>query len=537
MPVTVRRAAPALIAGLALLLSACSGASSGDSAAGTAGASPKDGGTLTFALQSAPQSANPRAFLDTAAGYVNRQLFDSLVSQDPATGEIVPWLATSWKVNADATEFTFRLRNGVTFSDGTQLTAEVVKENFDDMVANRAKLNPSILPVLAAFSGAKAIDKSTVTLSFSRPNAPFLVEAAGTGLSLVAPATLALPWDQRVDQVVGSGPFVLDAFASGQVTLSRREGYKWGAGQRGDTAAAHLDKVVFKVIPESSVRTGSLRSGQILAVSDVPPGDIKSARDGGLHIINRSNPGLVWGLVPISARSPLDDVRVRRALALAVDRTEVRDAVLSPEFAPATSPLAATTPGYTDLGASVGHDLTEAGKLLDAAGWTRGDGGVRRKDGRRLSLVVGWFRGYSANQKTLELIKAQLAEAGVDLRLREQTGVQILEGLKKTAFDLFWTNGTKADGDVLRASFSGAPPNYYRIDDPTLEKLLQKQVATGDPEARRKVLAQAQKRIVDQGVYIPVFEQTSVLAANRKVHGLELGAGAGLSPLTGVWLS
>ncbi|MFD4693975.1 ABC transporter substrate-binding protein [Streptomyces sp. NPDC058463] len=530
------RSTLALAAGLTVLLTACGGtddAASGDAA----NSAPKKGGTLTLALQQSPQSANPRAFTDTGAVYVNRQLFDSLVNQDPETGKIVPWLAKSWEINKDATEFTFHLREGVTFSDGTPLTAEVVKANFDDLVANKAKVNPSIAPTVSAFTEASVVDPATVTVSFSKPNAPFLVAASQTGLSLVAPATLKLPWDKRVDNVIGSGPFVLDTFAPGQVTLSKRKGYDWSPGSVRHTGDAYLDKVVFKVVPEASVRTGSLESGQVQAVSDVPPGDIASVRDNGLKLVTRPNPGLVWGLVPISARKPLDDVRVRKAIALSVDRTEVRDAVLSPDFKPATSVLASTTPGYTDLGSVVKHDPTEAGKLLDTAGWTRSGDGVRAKDGKKLSLVVGWFPGYTASQKTLELIKAQLAENGIELKLLQQTGLQILDGLKQEKYDFFWTNGTQADGDVLRTSFSGAPPNYYRINDTTLEPLLQEQVATGDPAARNKILAQAQRRIVEEVVYLPVFEQTTVVATGKQVHGLTLGAGAGLNPLTPVWLS
>ncbi|MGW0784337.1 ABC transporter substrate-binding protein [Streptomyces sp. NPDC002913] len=534
----VRRLRSALVVttSLAVLLTACGGGADeeqGDAANGT----PRKGGTLTLALSQAPQSANPRAFTDTGAVYVNRQLFDSLVGQDPETGKIVPWLAESWEVSKDATAFTFHLREGVTFSDGTPLTAEVVKANFDDLVSNKAKVNPSIAPVLAAFKGAEAVDPSTVTVSFNTPNAPFLVAASQTGLSIVAPATLALPWDKRVDKVIGSGPFVLDAFAPAQVTLSKRKGYDWSPSGVKHKGGALLDKVVFKVVPEASVRTGSLESGQVQAVSDVPPGDIESVRDSGLNLVTRPNPGLVWGLVPISARKPLDDVRVRQAIALSVDRTEVRDAVLTPDFLPATSVLASTTPGYTDLASVVKHDPTAAGELLDAAGWTRSGDGVRTKNGKKLSLVVGWFPGYTASQKTLELIKAQLAKTGVDLQLLQQTGLQILDGLKKEKYDFFWTNGTQADGDVLRTSFSGAPPNYYRIDDTTLEPLLQEQVALGDPAARNKVLADAQRRIVEQVVYLPVFEQTTVVATGKQVHGLTLGAGAGLNQLTAVWLS
>ncbi|UGQ13408.1 ABC transporter substrate-binding protein [Yinghuangia sp. ASG 101] len=533
-----RMALAAATAAAALLLGACGGGSTDDgtSTGGDAGA-PRQGGTLTVALQSPAQSANPRAFTDTSAVYVNRQIFDSLVDQDPKTGEILPWLASSWHVNDSATEFTFHLRDGVTFSDGTPLTADVVKANFDDILANKAKLNPAIVPVVSELTGATVVDPTTVTVTFAKPHAAFLVDSARVALAIQAPATLALPWDQRVDKVVGSGPFVLDAFGTNQITLTRRADYAWAGDSLRHTGAAHLDKIVFKVVPESSVRTGSLKSGQVDVIADVPAADIGTLRDSGQQLVTTANPGLVWGLVPISERTPLNDPNIRRALSLAINRTEVRDTVLTEDFATATSVLASTTPGYVDLGASLAYDPAQAGRLLDAAGWTRSGDGVREKDGRKLTLVAAWFKISSAAQKSLELIQAQLAKAGVDLQLLEQTGQQIVDGLKEVKYDFFWTNGTSADGDILRSSFSNAPPNYYRIPDGPLQPLLTQQLATGDPAARNQLLAQAQQQIIDQALYLPVYEQTTVLGAVKKVHGLGLAAGAGLAPLVNVWVS
>ncbi|MGW0807732.1 ABC transporter substrate-binding protein [Nonomuraea sp. NPDC002799] len=529
------RTATAAVA-LTAALAACGTASPASTTGAPSPASPQRGGTLTLALQSAPQSVNPRQFTDTATVYIARQLTDSLVAQDPATGEIVPWLAESWQVSADATRFTFNLRDGVTFSDGTPLTAEVVKANVDDLLANKAKLNPGLTPLISAVKDATVADAGTVTIAFTKPSAPFLQAATSPALSILAPKTLALPFEQRFDKIVGSGPFVLDALSGDKATLSRRAGYAWAAkGAR--QGEAYLDKVVFTAVPESGVRSGSLESGQVQAIGDVPPADVQALRGGNFQLVTHPNPGLVWGLVPISARAPLDDVRVRRAVALAVNGTEVRDTVLSPDFAPATSVLAASTPGYADLSATVAFRPQEAAELLDEAGWPAGADGVRVKDGKRLSLVVGWFRNYSANQRILELLKAQLGKVGIDLQLLEQTGAQLLDGLAKAQYDFFWTNGTQADGDILRSSFSGAPPNYYRINDPELEKLLLQQVAIGERKARDAVLGTIQKHLVDQAVFLPVVEQTTVLAAAPSVHGLTLGAASELTQLSSAWLS
>ncbi|MCD0451629.1 ABC transporter substrate-binding protein [Actinocorallia sp. API 0066] len=528
------RGALAVVAGLALFASAACGGSAEEAA--PSGGTPKPGGTLTFALQSAPLSANPRAFTDSSSVYLTRQLFDSLVEQDPGTGAIGPWLAERWDVNTDATAFTFHLRDGVTFSDGTPLTADVVKANFDDIIANRAKLNPALAPSVANLTGAKA-DGAAVTVTFGKPSAPFLQALSSPGLAIVGEATLKLPFEERTDKVVGSGPFKLDAFSQSGATISRRTGYAWPAASDDRAGDAYLDKVEFTAVPEAGVRTGGLQSGQVRAIGDVPPADIQALRDGGQQVLARPNPGLVLGLVPIQERPAVSDVNVRKAIALAIDGAEVRDTLLSKDFAPATSVLAKTTPGYADLSAKIRFDPAEAARLLDAAGWTRTGDGVREKDGQKLSLVVGWFPIYSVNQKALELIKAQTAKVGIELKLLEQTGAQLLEGLKKGDYDFFWTNATHADGDVLRASFSGAPPNFYRIDDPALEKLLQRQIGEGDPAVRNATLAEIQHHVVDQALYLPVFELTAVLATDAKVNGVTFTASSGLGRLRDAWLS
>jgi peptide/nickel transport system substrate-binding protein len=437
----------------------------------------------------------------------------------------------------NATRFTFRLRGGVTFSDGTPLTPEVVKANFDDLAANRAKVNPAVVAMLTGYAATEVLDPSTVVVSFDRPAAPFLQKTSEPGLGMLAPATLALPFDQRVDKVVGTGPFVLDAYRQNrEVVLLKRKGYTWAPSTRhgGD---ARIDRIEFRVVPEGSVRTGTLRSGQVKVVGDLPPQDVTAVRGAGLSIVTRANPGYVYGLIPVSARSPLDDVNVRRAIARAIDPAKVRDNVLSPEFAAATGVLSKTTPGYADLSAQIVTDRKETATLLDNAGWVLGGDGIRSKDGRKLSLVVAWLNDTTSNQAMLELLKAQLAQVGVDLRLEQQTGAQIVDGLAKVKYDFFWSSGTQADGDILRSSFGGAEPNYYKIEQPRLAELLERQAAVADPEARNRVLAEAQREILDQVVFIPVYQQTTLVATAKSVHGLTLGANSRVPQLSDVWLS
>jgi peptide/nickel transport system substrate-binding protein len=497
------------------------------------------GGTLTFGLSTDPLSVNPRG---GGAGndqlYVVRQLFDSLVEQDPATGKIQPWLASSWEISPDATTFTFHLRDDVTFSDGTPLTAQVVKANFDDIVAAGAKASWAI-SYFTDYVGTTVVDDHTAEVTFKKANAPFLQAAATSGLGIVAEATLAIPFDDRATgPVIGTGPFVLDHYTTGsEVVLNKRTGYAWAPEDRSNQGDAYLDQIVFKIIPEASVRTGALQSGQVASIGGVPPQDVQTLRDAGFDLAVRANPGVVFGLTAVQDKAPFDDVRVRQAVAKAIDTTDVRDTVLSPDFAVATSVLSSTTPGYTAVDSLITYDPDGAAALLDEAGWVEGSDGVREKDGVKLHLVLGWITNFGPNQAALELIQAQLAESGIEVELRGGTAPEFLDGLSNGTFDILWGNLSRADGDVLRTNFSTAASNYYKINDPELEPLLQQQLSIADPTERDAVLAQIQERIVEQAHDIPVFELTTVLGLSTDTHDVTLGADSRLNQLTDAWIS
>jgi peptide/nickel transport system substrate-binding protein len=514
-----------------------------DSTTGTTAAPttavPERGGVLRLGIPTDPVNLNPRG---GGSGNdqlnVARQLFDSLVEQDPATGELIPWLAESWEVSADATTFTFHLRDDVTFSDGTPVTAEVVKQNFDEIPVIGAKANWAI-PYFTDYAASTVVDEHTVTVAFAAPNAPFLQAAATTALAIVAPATLATPYDERATgNLVGSGPFVLESYTpNSEVVVTRRAGYAWAPTDRTNAGDAYLDRIEFKIIPEPSVRTGALQSGEIDAIFGTSPQDNQRLRDDGFVLAVRANPGLVFSLNPVESKPALADVSVRQAIAKAIDRTAIRDSALSPEWAVATSVLSSTTPGYVDESAQLGYDPDAARALLDAAGWVPGDDGVREKDGQRLHLVVVYVTNFAPSQPALELIQAELAEVGIEVELRGTTLPDLPELRKQDAIDLYWGNLSRADGDILRTQLSTAASNNYKISDPDLENLLQAQRSTSDPAARDAVLAEAQQRIVEQAHSIPVFELTTVIAATDSVHDLGFGADSRLDQLGDAWLS
>lgn len=522
----------------ALLLAACS-SGSGDPAAGpatsatstpdTATATP--GGTLRFALGASPSGVDPQQVGSNVSIYIARQLADSLTDQDPATGEIVPWLATSWDVSDDLTTFTFHLRDDVTFSDGTPLTATTVKANLDALAGPLGASAPLAASYLGGYTETRVDDEHTVTVVFGAPNAQFLQATSTVSLAILSDATAtADPAARLQGEVVGSGPFVLESYTQDQgAVITRRDGYAWASEVSQNQGEAYLDQIDFTVVPESGVRAGGLASDQFDAVGDVLPQDVAQVEGAGGSVLTRTNPGVTFVLQPNVTVAPLDDPDVRQALNVAIDRQQLVDTVLSDAFRPATSVLASTTPGYTDLSDDLAFDAAKAEQLLDGAGWAKGTDGIREKDGAKLSVDVVYAPLFTGSQAVLELAQQQLRAVGVDLVLRQLTPADQQAVLTSGDYDTYYYNVTRADADILRTQFSSAGRNVNkRAADDVLDPLLDSQLATADPAARADLVAQAQQEIVGEALAIPLFELAQSIGVAGDVHGVAFDASSRL---------
>lgn len=540
-----KRVSRCLLAAVSSLLVTVAGCGSADNASGSAAdnATPVAGGTLNIALGGDPQTLNPQALSSNNAD-VTRAVVDSLLALDPATNKPVPWLAQSYEVSPDGTRFTFHLRPGVTFSDGTPLTADVVKANFDDILANKtANTGAGTVTVLqqSGYVGTEVAGPLTVTQNFSKPNVAWALQVTGPQYGILAAATLALPFADRATKIIGTGPFVLDSYTkNSQVVLTRRTGYQWSppfAAHQGD---AYLDTIVYKVISEPSVRTGALQSGQIQIATSLQPSDVEVVREVGATVITKPIPRNTEALVVTSAdRPPLNDLLVRQAITKAVDTKEIRDAVLSPDFKLPVSILTSSVVGHADQSALLAPDVKAAGALLDQAGWLAGPDGIRAKNGTKLSLRFGWIdRGNPWDQPMVELLKAQFAKVGIDFQPRLDTVANAVAALRShTQYDLFLAG---ASGDITgdqRAAFTNSPPNLYNVQDTELQTLLARWGNAVDAAASTKASADVQARVIGQGIAIPLVEDTAIVASSEQVHGFALAATARIPSMYDVWLS
>ncbi|WP_144750191.1 ABC transporter substrate-binding protein [Curtobacterium pusillum] len=529
------RLVAAIAAGTAAAL-VMAGCSSGSTASSSSSSKPVDGGSLTYAIANDPITLNPTgtgAGNDTLA--ITRQLVDSLLWQDPSDGSLKPWLATKYSANADATAFTFDLRSGVTFSDGSAFDATAVKDTFDDIA--KAGASSTAAAYFSGYRETKVIDDDTVEVDFTTPNAAFPNATASVALGIVAPKTTETPFDDRADgkAVIGTGPFTLSSYTKNTSTvLTKRKDYDWGPAARSNAGAAHLSKVTFQVVPEASVRTGSLQSGQLDAISSVQPSDVDTLQSQ-YELVTRANPGQVFGLTFNQKRPLVSDLVVRKAIAQAVDPKTVRDTSLNDLFKVATSVLGSTTPGYTDTSSAISYDPSAAKKALESAGWEKGSDGIRAKDGQKLQLKLIWITNFGPNQTSLELIQQELKKVGVGLTLESGTVPQYLANTTSGDWDIAWDNNSRADGDVLRSKFSSDGAQSIGAGDGTLDALFTKELSQSSGTDRTATFAAIQQRIASQVDFVPVHELTSIIATAKDVHGIAFGADTRLDQLTGAW--
>ncbi|MFT4259997.1 ABC transporter substrate-binding protein [Microbacterium sp.] len=504
---------------------------------------PVSGGTLEFALIDYQRSPDPHWGTNYAESIIADNITDKLTWQDPDTGEITPWLATSWEVNDDLTAFTFHLRDDVTFSDGTPFNAEAVKANFDQYVHGDQALgiSPNGAVLFPNYLDTVVDDEFTVTVTFSKPSASFLQASsftANAGPGFLSLSTLALSAEERTDptKIIGTGPFVYEEWTEQvRTVLVKRDGYNWSPPAIEHEGEAYLDKIVFNVIPEASVRTGSLQSGEIDATLDVGTTDEAPLEAAGFEIISRQVSGTAIFFNFNTSLFPTNDIAVRKAIQLGWNRDAVEKTVLTDNYSVATSVLADSVTGYVDHSDTVlKYDPDAAEQVLEDAGWTEGADGIREKDGQRLEVKLLGISNLVANKPAYESVQQDLAAIGIDLQLNVLPLADYAAAVAsaKTDWNVVAANRSRNDPAVLNLQYSPLIGNGAYIDDDfagrddIIERLGRLEL-TLDPQQRAEYAADAQDLILEEyALTSPIYNPSQVIAQSPSVHGIIFDAQA-----------
>jgi peptide/nickel transport system substrate-binding protein len=522
--------AAAALAGL-LALTACGNSQPGSSAAG---GTPKSGATLKvsfFPDNPTFSCIDPFQVYWIESRSIIRNYADSLTDQDPQTGKIVPWLASSWEISSDGLTYTFHLRDGVTFSNGKPLDAQAVADDAAGWIATVKATNGAAFgsSYVQGVTGATVVDPKTVQFHLARPNSSFLQATSTTNLAITDPAEYQeTPADRCTGKgVVGSGLFVLDHYtAKVETVLTKRGGYHWASSLSTNQNETYLDKVIFNYVAEDSVRTGNLVSGAIdIAWPRNPftPQDEQLIKRSGETLQQRSLPGVSYTMFANTSQGHvLADRQLRRALYKAIDLKTYASTVFGADYPVVQGPFDSTTPYFKSQASKLGYDLAGAQQILEADGWTVGKDGFRYKNGAELTVDYPVTQ-FSAGS---ELLQAQLKKAGINLSLRTLTTAQQATYVPNGDYDLTVNYFTRADPGALQYILNPDVANSKALaqrsasPDVTnqIRTLFAKAIQTADMNQTTEAYADLQDYLIDQGVTFPLFERVQKAGVSSHVH-------------------
>lgn len=475
--------------------------------------SPRNGGDVTFLIDSLGSTWIPNnSAISSFQGHIWGHVTDKLVYVD-ADGKTSPWLAERWEQNDNATEFTLHLKGGVTFSDGTPLDAAAVVANLDIWYAGRKSdgINPiGLFP--KTYDRAEAVDAATVKVFFKAPTLGFIPTLGYHGSILISPKTIAQPASSQADlgKTSGSGPYVVDSWKEGDfVKLVKRKDYNWGPAAVGHTGPAFLDSITYKLVSEQSLRVSAVQSGQADIAYNASPQELKSLKDEGFTVATPRYLGFVNGLAINTKAPPYDDVKVRQALQVGINRQEIIDTVYTPDWKAATSFIQSNVPGATDHSDLLAYNPEKAEKLLDEAGWVKGADGIRTKNGTPLSLTLH-SNPYLATSKSVdELIAQQLGKIGWKVSIRAYDVVTFGEKVKygNPAVPAYEVTRSFIDAGTVASILTNAKngEDWFALgeSDTRLNDLRDRIAGASSLDIRNPLLDELQKYVLEQGYFVP----------------------------------
>lgn len=515
------------------------------------GTEPVKGGTLIYLEQQAHTNLYPPAGGFYPNGGILNQITDKLTYQNPKTLEIEPWIAESWTVNADATEYTFKIRPGVTFSDGTPLDAAAVAKNYDVFGLGNKALKHPVSEVINNYERSEVVDPLTVKFYFKRPSPGFLQGTSVIGSGLVAASTLSLPFEELGDatKIIGSGPFVVESETIGkELNLKAREEYVWGPAKLEHQGRAYLDGITYIITGEDSVRIGALLAGQADFIRQVQAYDESQVEAQDYQIYAPSTRGVNNSVVFRPDNPLVADIKVRQALLHATDAKEIVTTLFSANYPQATSIIASSALGYKDISAKLAFDPQKAKALLDEAGWSVGSNGLRQKDGKELVLTAYESLPQPQNKETLQLVAQQWGKVGVKLNvLAGDSGSRTVDDLDPLKTPVSPAMVGRADPDVIKSQYypknrdvlrqkGGLSDKVQSFADDKLNGLLDALASEPDRAKRLAIAGEIQDYVVDQAYAIPIFEEPQAYAGAPYVQGIAFEA-VGRPSFYSTWLA
>jgi len=530
------------LAAASLAVFACAPGATGPAA--SAALKPVKGGTLTWGLWDKIDVIDPALTTGAAAGEIAQNILDTLITID-SDQKLYPALASKWTITDSSKTFTFTLRDGVKFHDGSTLTAAAVKGSFDRILDPKTKAG-AVVSLVGPIDKITTPDDKTVVFSFKQPYPAFMLQIWRYFFGVLSPKYLATlkPGDVAAEPV-GSGPFMFAGRSSdGVVTIKAFADYNWGNELFKNRGAAYLDQLKFRAITEPSTRVATLESGENLFIDEIPEADYARLKeDKRFRFVQSPRASHTLGFSMNVTKAPTDDHAVREAVNWAVDRKSIVDKIFFGVHHVSMGPLSEGVWARDEsIEKSLGYDPAKAKKILDDAGWKAGASGpIREKSGQKLEIALATFR--SPWTEIAQAMQSQLRDIGIDLKVQVMERGPYLDFVRAYKHNMAATSSTAIDPDgILRVCYHSANrvsgSNFSNTNDPQLDALLVKGQSQdlSTPE-RKQTYVDAQKRVMEILPFVGVMSQVRVEAMSTKVHDFKPGPdGLTGTAMNDVWL-
>ncbi len=492
----------AIAAVLAVLAAGCGGG-------GQKPAAVKD--SLVVAQGTDVEDLDPHGIASTPSAIVTEHIFDTLVTLDKDF-KIVPRLAESWQSSPDGKEWTFKLRKGVKFTDGTPFNASVVKFNIERL------LDPKVKVLLRGYidqvESVEIIDEYTVKMKLKYPHAPFLARLSSASNAMMSPAAVAKFGQDIARNPVGTGPYKVKEWVKGdRLVLERNEEY-WGEKPA-------IKTITFKPVPDNNTRLAMLEAGDADIIVRVPPVEYdRLSKNNAIKVVRSNSTREIYIGMNVNNQY-LKDPRVRQALNYAVNKEEIVKGILKDAGKVVDSPLLPEMFPYKKIGAYEFNPV-KAKQLLAEAGYPNG-----------FKITIHHPVGrYLEDKRVIEAVQGYLKNVGVDAELKTMEWAAYLAFVRKPAAEseiqlfLMGWGPWILDGDQMlyplfvSGEFPPGGNNYGFYKNDEVDALLKKGTSTTADKERSEAYGKAQELIMKDAPWIFLHSEMQIVAMKKNLDGV-----------------
>jgi nickel transport system substrate-binding protein len=479
--------------------------------------------TLTYSTAKDIGPLNPHLYNPNQM-FAQAMVYEPLV-QYSAEGKVIPWLAESLTISPDGTEYVFKLRKGVKFSDGTEFNAAAVKQNFDTILANGKR--HEWLDFVRQIKETQVVDELTFKLVLKEAYYPALQE-----LALIRPLRFLAPSGfpdngstaETIKKPIGTGPWVLSEYKQGEVAVFVRNEHYWGTKPR-------LEKLIIKIIPDGESHVVAFEKKEldlIYGSGSISIDAFKQLRDSGKYEAILSEPLATRSIAVNSNKGPTKDGQVRQALQYAVDKDAMVKGIFFGTERKADTLFAANFP-YCDIGLKpYEFSIDKAKSLLEEAGWNLPQGKeFREKDGQVLELEL-CFESTDAIEKSIsEVLQGDMRKIGVKIVLVGEEKQSFDQRTKEGNFHMIFSDtwGAPYDPHSLVGSMRQAAHADYQAQlglpmKAELDKTISDVLVSTDERKRQDMYKYILGTLHEQAVYIPLTYLSNLAVYHKNVLGV-----------------